>query len=182
MFSAEQRKMLLQLARDAIKSQLTEKQVTLPEDRFLIKRGVFVSLHKHGQLRGCIGYTHGFKEIIPSIIEMAQAAAFKDPRFEPVTLEELSELEIEISVLSEMELITDAAEIVIGRDGLGLIHPWGSGILLPQVPVEHKWDVSTYLKQICYKAGLPPDSWKEKEAKLYRFTAEVFSESTEFSD
>jgi uncharacterized protein len=183
MLTQEQKKMLLDLARQSILSHLTGKQLVKPVDEALsIKRGVFVSLHKHGELRGCIGYITGYKDLISSIIEMAQSAAFQDPRFKPVAPLEVNEIQIEISILSEMTLVDDVKEIEIGRDGLYINHPYGSGLLLPQVPVEWSWDVLTFLKQICYKAGLTQGSWADDKAKLYRFSAEIFSESAENSD
>jgi AmmeMemoRadiSam system protein A len=183
MLTKEQQKVLLDLARQSISSHLTGKTLIKPVDEaFAVKRGIFVSLHKHGDLRGCIGYIKGYKDLVSSIVEMAQSAAFKDPRFDPVSLKELEDIEIEISILSEMVLVHDIKEIEIGRDGLYLQHPYGSGLLLPQVPVEWKWDLDTFLKQICYKAGLPIGSWRDDKAELYRFSAEIFSEQTENSD
>jgi len=177
MYSREQQKALLQLARDAIGQKLNGKAITRPADpAFKEKRGLFVTLHKHGELRGCIGYVQGYKDIASSVLEMAQAAAFRDPRFSPLRLSELSELEIEISVLSELIPVKDISEIVIGRDGLILQHPYGSGLLLPQVPVEWHWDLPTFLKQLCYKAGLPDGSHQDPKAVLLRFSAEVFGE------
>jgi len=183
MLTQRQKSMLLALARQSITSHFTGKPVTKPVDNELsVKRGVFVSLHKNGELRGCIGYITGYKDLISSIIEMAQSAAFQDNRFSPVKQNELAEIDIEISILSEMILVQDVQEIEIGRDGLFINHPYGSGLLLPQVPVEWNWDVPAFLKQICYKAGLTPGSWADDKAKLYRFTAEIFSESQENSD
>ncbi len=183
MLTKEQKTLLLDLARKSITSYLSGNQVSKPVDSTLaIKRGVFVSLHKHGELRGCIGYITGYKDLIPSIVEMAQSAAFQDNRFRPVSPGEIEELEIEISILSEMILVDDVKDIEIGRDGLYLNHPYGCGILLPQVPVEWGWDVPAFLQQICYKAGLTPGSWADDKAKLYRFTAEIFSEHQENSD
>jgi AmmeMemoRadiSam system protein A len=119
---------------------------------------------------------------VPSIIEMAKAAAFEDPRFPSVKAGEMQSITIEISVLSEMEIVHEANEVQIGRDGLFLDHPFGSGLLLPQVPVEWHWNLSTFLNQICYKAGLVAESWKDEKAKLYRFSAEIFSDDEENSD
>lgn len=183
MFSQAQKNMLLDLARQSIVSHLTGKQILKPTDAALsIRRGVFVSLHKHGELRGCIGYIKGYKDLISSIIEMAQSAAFQDPRFKPVSPLEADDLVIEISILSELIPVSDISEIEIGRDGLYINHPYGSGLLLPQVPVEWKWDLPTFLKQLCYKAGLTPGSWSDDKAELYRFSAEIFSDHKENSD
>jgi AmmeMemoRadiSam system protein A len=183
MFSETQKKELLALARQAIASRFNKEPVIYPDDEaFSISRGVFVTLHKKRELRGCIGYIKGFKDLVPSIVEMSQSAAFQDPRFPHVKQEELAAITIEISVLSEMELVNEISDIVIGRDGLFLNHPYGSGLLLPQVPVEWNWDLATFLREICYKAGLVPDSWKDEKAKLYRFSAEIFSDDEQNSD
>lgn len=177
MFSDKQRKELLSLARQAIETTFTREVIIYPDDEaYLVQSGIFVTLHKHGELRGCIGYIKGFKDLVPSIVEMARAAAFQDPRFPKVKQNELKDIKIEISVLSKLLLVLDVNEIEIGRDGLLLNHPHGSGLLLPQVPVEWNWDLATFLNQICYKAGLPPGSWKDDKAQLYRFSAEIFSE------
>jgi len=183
MFTKEQQKALLKLARDSITSRFTGKPIPYPQDEaFRIKTGVFVTLNEKGELRGCIGYIRGYKDLVTSVAEMAQAAAFQDPRFPPVKEHELNDIRIEISVLSDLYPVKDISEIVIGRDGLMINHPYGSGLLLPQVPVEWHWDLPTFLRQLCYKAGLGPDSWKDKQAQLYRFTAEIFSEDEENSD
>jgi len=177
MFTKEQQKALLQLARNAVTSRFTKEPVFYPhDDEFNISRGVFVTIHKNGDLRGCIGYIKGFKDLVPSITEMAQSAAFHDSRFPAVKEYELADLKFEISVLSEMIPVSNISEIQIGRDGLMLKHPYGSGLLLPQVPVEWNWDLPTFLKQICYKAGLSSDCWKDDISTLYRFSADIFSE------
>jgi AmmeMemoRadiSam system protein A len=183
MFSKEQKQELLALARKSIESRFSKEPILYPIDEaFRVKRGVFVTLHKLGKLRGCIGYIIGYKDLVPSIIEMAKAAAFDDSRFLSVKRDELPSITIEISVLSEMELVDDVNKIEIGRDGLFLNHPFGNGLLLPQVPVEWHWDLPTFLNQICHKAGLPIGSWKDENAKLYTFSAELFSEGEENSD
>jgi uncharacterized protein len=172
-----QKKELLKLARDSISGYFSQERVSTPNDpAYQEKRGVFVSLHLHGELRGCIGYIMAHKNIADSILEMARAAAFKDPRFSRLTQGELDNVRIEISILSEMIPVSDAGEIVIGRDGLYIEHDWNSGLLLPQVPVEWNWDLPTYLKHICRKAGLGDNDWKDKDTRLFRFTADVFSE------
>lgn len=183
MFTIEQQKELLLLARKSIESRFTKEPLIYPDDKdYKIQRGLFVTLHKHGELRGCIGYIKGFKDLIPSIIEMAQSAAFHDPRFNSVKQDELKDINLEISVLSDMIVVEDINEIKIGRDGLFLTHPYGSGLLLPQVPLEWNWDLPTFLQQICYKAGLPVNSWKDDKAELFRFSADIFHEGQENSD
>ena len=177
MLSDEQKKTLLRLARDAITYKLLRIPYFKPDDpELLVRRALFVSLHKNGELRGCIGYIQAYHDVINSVIEMAEKAAFHDPRFEAVTVDELKELVIEISLLSEMQQVNNPEQIVIGRDGLYLVHPLGSGLLLPQDAVEWGWDLHTYLKQLRHKAGLNYGSHKDATAVLYCFTAEVFSE------
>ena len=139
-----------------------------------LTRGIFVSLHKEGRLRGCIGYIKPYKSIVQSVAEMAVAAAFDDPRFSPLKAEEVSLLEIEISILGELMLIKGPDDVIIGRDGLYISHPWGSGLLLPQVATEWRWDADTFVREVCRKAGLPPEAWRDAQARLFRFEAEVF--------
>jgi AmmeMemoRadiSam system protein A len=152
----------------------------LTDEVFQPKRGVFVSLHKGSDLRGCIGYIKGYKSIASSVVEMAEAAAFRDPRFAPLERRELDSINIEISVLGELILLNPGEEPVIGQDGLYIAHPYGSGLLLPQVAVEWKWDAATFLREVCRKAGLNSGAYKETQCKVYRFTAEVFSEQDTF--
>ncbi|MCD8480922.1 MAG: AmmeMemoRadiSam system protein A [Candidatus Cloacimonetes bacterium] len=123
-----------------------------------------------------MGYIKGYKTITESIRELAMAAAFRDPRFPPLKASELPDITIEMSLLSPMEAVQDISEITIGRDGLYLEHPRSSGLLLPQVATEQRWDRDTFLRQVCRKAGLPDQAWQDEGAKLYRFTAEIFSE------
>jgi len=138
--------------------------------------GAFVTLHSRGNLRGCIGYIKGVKPIPDTIIDMAKASAFQDPRFRPLRAEELDAVDIEISVLTPIEPLADVSDIVIGRDGLIISSGARSGLLLPQVASEHNWDVPTFLENTCYKAGLPGDAWKKAGTKIERFSALVFGE------
>jgi AMMECR1 domain-containing protein len=156
--------------------------------------GAFVTLHKQGQLRGCIGrMTPAEPEQLseaglppqPSELTqplektvriMAVEAAFRDPRFPPLAAEELDACRIEISALSPMEPCGDPRQVVVGTHGLYLVHRGRSGALLPQVPVEQGWNQQEYLDYICVKAGLPPHSYKQPGAKLFTFTAAVFRE------
>jgi len=175
MFSDAQKQTLLSLARASIQAHLGGTNVVLPDDPALQKkRGIFVSLHKAGQLRGCIGYIKPYKSIVQSVAEMAVAAAFNDPRFPALRVEELDLLEIEISILSELLPIQGPQDVEIGRDGLYIAHPWGSGLLLPQVATEWHWNPDTFVREVCRKAGLSPDAWRDAQAQLYRFEAEVF--------
>lgn len=171
------RKKLLKIARKTLDNKIAGKKLpiaTPPEPELNEARGVFVSLKKEGKLRGCIGYIVSAQPLFQSVQEMSVAAATNDVRFPPVTRAELSELEIEISVLSRLRKIKAIEEIEVARDGLYILKDGLSGILLPQVPVEWGWDRAEFLRQVCLKAGLPEDAWAE--ADLYRFSAEVFSE------
>lgn len=176
-YTKEQQNMLVDLAKNVIGSHFDHRKVHKPTDPVLQdKKGVFVSLHLHGRLRGCIGYVKGYKSIIESVVEMAHAAAFRDERFTPVVKDELDDLEIEISILGDMIEVSSRDEIQIGRDGLMLHYRWASGLLLPQVATEYKWDVDEFLRQICRKAGVPDGSWHAEGASLYRFEACVFGQ------
>jgi len=147
------------------------------EDIFKKKCGGFVTLHIKGNLRGCIGYIKGIKTIPETIIEMAKAAAFQDPRFPPLTQKEFDLIDIEISVLSPIEQVMKISEIVVGRDGLIISNGFSSGLLLPQVATEYGWDVTEFLQHTCYKAGLSADAWRDtKNTKIEKFSAQVFGE------
>jgi len=179
--NSTQKQELLTLARASIISRLKHQEISLPEDPLYSRKlGLFVSLHRHGELRGCIGYVKGHKSILESVYEMALAAAFRDNRFPPLAIDELEDLQIEISLLGTLIPVTDTDQIQIGRDGLYLEHPWGSGLLLPQVAVEWHSDRSQFLKQICRKAGLQHRAWEEEGACLYRFEACVFGDGQTF--
>ncbi len=142
------------------------------------KRGAFVSLHeKGGALRGCIGYVEPVKPLLETVTEMAVACATRDPRFYPVTPDEFLDLDLEISVLTPPREIHDSGEINVGEHGLMIRKAGFSGLLLPQVATECGWDRIQFLRETCRKAGLEPDAWKDPSAKLYIFSAQVFSES-----
>ncbi len=176
---------LVRLARKAVETYLRELVVIRPE-RDADGAGVFVTLNyltsnKEERLRGCIGFPLPEKKLHQSVVEAAIAAATGDPRFPPVDRQELENITFEVSVLTQPEEVkTKPAdykkEIKIGRDGLILHWRYGSGLLLPQVPVELTWGIDEYLANICYKAGAPGDAWLDPESKLYRFQATVFKE------
>jgi AmmeMemoRadiSam system protein A len=177
--SAADKKLLLHVARDSIAARLKGASVPAPPEvgAHLKERcGAFVSLHRQGRLRGCIGYLEAVKPLITTIQEMAQAAAFNDPRFGPLKPEELADLEIEISVLSPMRLTDNTDAIVIGKHGLLIARGPHRGLLLPQVATQYGWDRLTFLQQTCQKAGLPPDAWKDPATQIYTFTAEIFAD------
>ncbi len=137
-------------------------------------RGAFVTLKKHGHLRGCIGYIQAVKPLYTTIQEMALAAAFQDPRFPQLKAEELKDVGIEISVLTPLRELQDISDLEVGVHGLYIIKGVNAGLLLPQVASEYKWDPKTFLEETCRKAGLPPEAWKDKDAKIYIFSAEIF--------
>jgi len=174
----DQQNFLLKLARDAIqfyfKTGKNFKTECL-EGALKEKRGAFVTLKIKGDLKGCIGYPLPHEPLCKTIIDNAVMAAFKDYRFEPLKEEELSDVTIEISVLSLPEPVKEISEIEIGKHGIIVSRGLNRGLLLPQVPVEWNWNLETYLKHGCLKAGLEEDAWK-KDAKIETFTAQVFSE------
>ena len=187
-FSSEERSQLLRLAHDSISSALEHREISLepPTPHFAEPRGVFTSIYlrrdepgrdKHEEaLRGCVGYVLPTCAVYRAVAETARAAAFDDNRFPPVTREEAPHLAIELSILSPPQPILPE-EIEIGRHGLLISWHGRRGLLLPQVPVEHAWDRTTFLEQTCRKAGLPPDAW-QKGATIEGFTAEVFGEKS----
>jgi len=171
---------LLKQARASIEAHLSSASVPPgPEASPVLgqRRGAFVTLHRQGRLRGCIGYLEAVKPLLQTVQEMAAAAAFHDPRFKPLKKEELADLEIEISVLSPMQLISSTDDIEVGKHGLYVVQGFCRGLLLPQVAAECKWDRLAFLQQTCLKAGLPPDAWKDPSTKIYSFTADIFAES-----
>jgi AmmeMemoRadiSam system protein B/AmmeMemoRadiSam system protein A len=137
-------------------------------------RGAFVTIKRRGQLRGCIGYIEGREPLHKTVAKMAEAAAFQDPRFPPVSDKELTELDYEISVLTPLRRINDVNEIEVGKHGIYMKRGWLSGLLLPQVATEYGWDRQTFLEHTCTKAGLPSDAWKDKTTEIYIFSADVF--------
>jgi len=175
-YSPEERRLLLHWAHRAISAGLDSQRLdfTSPTPHLAEPRGAFTTLHLHGRLRGCIGYVLPKHSLFQTVAETAQAAAFDDPRFAPVTEEEARLLRVEISVLSPLKPIRPE-EVEVGLHGLVVSKGGRRGLLLPQVPVEWGWDRETFLAQTCLKAGLPPDSWMQ-DAVLQAFTAEVFGE------
>ncbi|MBW2967901.1 AmmeMemoRadiSam system protein A [Candidatus Woesearchaeota archaeon] len=182
MLSPADGKKLIALARNSIESRFSGNKVDFSDVKgFDKKQGVFVTLHKHGRLRGCIGFPYPQFELYKAVADAAQAAAFEDPRFNPLEESELCEVDIEISVLSVPEEITGSAgdrakNFIIGEDGLIIKSGLGSGLLLPQVFTEWKCDNRRALEMVCEKAGLDADAWKDEKNKLFKFQAQIFSE------
>lgn len=172
-----ERRELLEVARRSVDAAVkhTAYAPAAPSDRtFLQERGVFVTLTKKGELRGCIGYVMPLKPLYQAVAEAAVAAALHDPRFPPVTAKELDQLEYEISVLSPFRRLLDIRQIEVGRDGLLMRRGSNEGILLPQVPVEQHWNRSTFLEQAGVKAGLSPTAWQDEDTDIFTFSALVF--------
>ena len=144
------------------------------------KRGVFVTIHKKGMLRGCIGLPYPEKPLIEGLLE-ASCLVCNDPRFPPLQENELNSIKIEVSVLTKPQLIDSKPEnyekiIEIGKDGLILRKGLQGSLFLPQVPVEQDWNFKEYIENLCLKAGLLPNAWQDPNSKLYKFETEVFSE------
>jgi AmmeMemoRadiSam system protein B/AmmeMemoRadiSam system protein A len=179
-----QRGELLSLARATIETHLEGGAIPDYEadDPLLTRRaGAFITLKEYGELRGCIGHTWADQPLYQVVREMAVSAATEDPRFSPLTPEELNDITVEISILSPFCRVTDVEQIEVGVHGLMIFASGGRGLLLPQVPVENGWDRETFLEELCRKAGLPAGCWQEG-ATLYAFTAVVFGESSLGSD
>jgi AmmeMemoRadiSam system protein B/AmmeMemoRadiSam system protein A len=178
--SDEERIFLLRYARKVLEASFKggEPEIEIPDSPVLgEKRGGFVTLKKKGMLRGCIGYIEAVLPLVETIAEMAESAAFRDPRFPELAEKELAEVTIEISVLSPIREIDDPSEVIVGRHGLIISRDGRRGLLLPQVAAEWKWDRETFLSQTCVKAGLDQGAWKRKGTKIEVFTADVFSEA-----
>jgi uncharacterized protein (TIGR00296 family) len=189
--SLEEGKFLIELARNAVKEYLeTRKYVKTPENtpkKLYEHCGVFVTINrvKTGakELRGCIGYPYPTNPLVEAVIDSAINSATQDPRFYPLSLSELDDVVFEISVLTPPEAMEVkkpedyVAKIKVGEDGLIVEKGIFKGLLLPQVPVEWGWCEEEFLCQCCIKAGLSPDSWLTKGAKIYKFTCEIFRES-----
>lgn len=181
MLNKEEKETLLRMARETLQQYMTrgtipEYEVTSPA--LQEAWGAFVTLQEHGQLRGCIGHMWSSEQLYRLVQQMAIAAATEDPRFEPVQQEELADIDIEISVLTPMQVVKDISEVEIGRDGLYIVAGPYAGVLLPQVATEWGWDRDEFLREVCFKAGLPANAWN-KGATLYRFSAQVFGEKEE---
>jgi AmmeMemoRadiSam system protein A len=138
---------------------------------------VFVTLHRGDELRGCIGSLQDSTPLYKGIQEMAVAAATRDTRFENVPPDEIPELTIEISVLSARAVVSGPSELMVGEHGVCLTRGARRGLLLPQVAEDNGWDAETFLDRVCNKAGLPDGSWREDDATLEVFTAQVFDET-----
>jgi uncharacterized protein (TIGR00296 family) len=188
----EEGEFLLTLARETVKLYLSSGKINqapknTPQKLFQ-KCGVFVTINsmRNGEkeLRGCIGYPYPTSPLVEAVIDSAINAATQDPRFESMSIDELNSVVFEVSILTPPELVKtrDPKEYVkhikVGEDGLIIERGYHRGLLLPQVPIDWGWQEEEFLCQCCMKAGLPPDSWLTKDAKIYKFKAIIFEEET----
>ncbi len=174
--SEQQRNTLLDLAYGSIVQYLTERRVSAVrtgDPQLCQPAGAFVTLRRHGDLRGCVGHVYADVPLYEVVQQMAVSSAEYDMRFMPLTLDEMDDIEIEISVLSPLEHIGDVSQIEIGKHGLLITKGGHRGLLLPQVATERGWGRETFLEALCDKAGLPPGSWKHG-ATIQVFTALIF--------
>lgn len=188
----EEGKFLVKLARRAVKEYLETKKV--PEttrrvhEKLLQPCGVFVTINsianEEKELRGCIGYPYPTDPLVEAVIQSAISAATQDPRFNPLTKDELDKVVFEVSVLTPPQVLEVKrpqdypSKIRIGEDGLIIEKGMFKGLLLPQVPVEWNWDQEEFLCQCCIKAGLPPDNWLLPVTRIQKFQAIIFEEET----
>ncbi|MCX8184717.1 MAG: TIGR00296 family protein [Sulfolobales archaeon] len=190
LLSLEDGAFLVKLARRAVEEYLkTGSVIESPAvSSTLQARGMtFTTIRKAYRerylLRGCVGYLSPIESLVKNVITTALAAAFEDPRFEPLRDDELDHVVFEVSVLSTSREIKSVGrersrEVVIGRDGLVAEYRVHRGVLLPEVPIEYCWDEETFLSETCVKAGMPPDCWLSEKVKIKKFTARVFRETS----
>jgi AmmeMemoRadiSam system protein A len=180
MFSRDQKRMLLEMARSAINYYLStgkKLEIDVADNDLNRELGGFVTLHKNGSLRGCIGLMQGEGPFYRTVVDMAVAAAVQDPRFPEVRPEEIASIDIEISALSPMRKIDDPSLIEMGKHGVMVRMGDRSGVYLPQVADETGWSRDEFMDSLCgQKAGIPKDAWRNGDADLYIYTAEVFGE------
>lgn len=192
MLSAEERRAALGIARASIaralhlrhpEAALAEIRAEAPAEAFTgvlaDPAGAFVTLRINQELRGCIGYMESPEPLSSIIDEVAEKAAFEDPRFPPLTTDEFRRVHIEISVLSPMKRITSVEEIIVGTHGLLLEQGWHRGVLLPQVATEYGWGREEFLENVARKAGVARGAWRDEKTRLSIFSAAVFGEREE---
>jgi len=180
MFNPEQRQKLLKIARESIEHYLstgTVPDVQVEDEVLKQDMGAFVTLHKGGMLRGCIGHMTATGPLYLTVRDMAIAAATQDPRFPRVSGNEMSGIDLEISALSPMKKIDDPGIIEMGKHGVIVRMGFRSGVYLPQVAIETGWTRDQFMDSLCaHKAGIPEDAWRTGDCDIYIFTAEVFGE------
>ncbi|MFH1239252.1 MAG: AmmeMemoRadiSam system protein A, partial [bacterium] len=180
MLNKAQQEQLLKIARQTIETYLTTRKkpdFNITDKDLQDEQGAFVTLHKNGDLKGCIGNIIGRQPLWETVRDMAIESATGDPRFSPVTKEELKDIDIEISVLTKPERVKSADQIIMGTHGVIVRKGFSSGVFLPQVATETGWSKEEFLSYLCsQKAGLPAEAWKDKDTELYIFSAQVFGE------
>ncbi len=184
MLSHELKRELLGVARSSIAAALQQKPARAsdvlaaqPSKELLQPQGAFVTIRIKGDLRGCIGYMEAVLPLVEVVAEVAVKAALDDPRFPPLTMPELDQATLEISVLSPLRRIHSIDEVVVGKHGVMLEMGFGKGVLLPQVATEYGWDAEEFLEALSRKSGLHRLAWKEPDARISVFTAEVIDET-----
>jgi AmmeMemoRadiSam system protein A len=178
--SSDDCRALLDLARRAISSAVIEKRIPdFPPYSTALNApaGAFVTLHRSGRLRGCVGQVESLDPLADTVARAAINAALHDSRFPPVEADEVRRIEIEISVLSPLEPVAPEA-IIVGHHGLVIVKGERRGLLLPQVAVERRWSRHVFLEETCAKAGLSRDAWREPSVSVFAFAAEVFSDTS----
>lgn len=177
-YTLDEKKKLLLLARKTIENYLTKGKKEYPQTdnpKLSEKRGVFVTLHKKGDLRGCIGNPLPSKRLLEAVVDNAISSSSEDYRFPPVTVKELDDIDIEISILTAPQKVKSYKDVVVGRDGIIISKSFMRGLLLPQVPVEQGWNLEQYISWGCQKAGLLADEWK-RGVEIETFQGIVFGE------
>jgi AmmeMemoRadiSam system protein A len=179
--NSQEKKQLLEIARKSVESAVKEDKLfeisgdlspNLAQDR-----GAFVTIRKNGELRGCVGYTAALQPLALTVRDVAAIAALSDTRFRPVTPDELSQLQYEVSVLSPFHRVLDINQIRVGEHGLLMKNGSYEGLLLPQVASEQRWDRKMLLAQTAVKAGLPANAWRSEDTDIFMFSALVFGEA-----
>ena len=180
--NSDEKLTLLEVARDTLECCVKGKKPELDSEKYILsqtlkeKRGVFVTLNKNGHLRGCIGHIQPRERLFNAVIDNTINSSMKDGRFRPVGEEELSDIEIDISVLSPIRKISGAEKFITGKHGIIISLGGMRAVFLPQVATEQGWDREETLSHLCNKAGLPSYAWKDEEMEFFVFTAEVFHE------
>jgi AmmeMemoRadiSam system protein A len=180
MLTPEEKRELLAIARECIAGALegTTAPTRTPQSPGLLRQsGAFVTIRIDHSLRGCIGYIESVRPLAEVVCEAARKAALEDPRFPPLTPSEFEQITLEISILSPLQLVTDIEEVQVGAHGLVLELGSRRGLLLPQVALEYQWDREAFLDATAKKAGLYKNAWREPEARIYTFTAEIIQEA-----
>jgi AmmeMemoRadiSam system protein A len=177
--SEADRRAALELARKAVVEAVSHRKLpdAIPrEGAFAERRGVFVTLHLRGRLQGCIGVVEPNEPLGEAIVRCAASAAIEDPRFAPMKADQLGDLSVEISLLSQLAPILPES-IEVGRHGLLVLLHAQRGLLLPQVAIEHQFTREQFLEETCRKAGLRREAWRDPEIRIFGFTCEVFSDT-----